>query len=67
VTDQEIEDFKVFTFWLPKDKSTAVYNKVGHSYSINTYIRKLESITNTPDKGLDVRNYYQVIQKEHGK
>jgi hypothetical protein len=67
VTDEEFDNLSVFTFWLPKDKGSAVYTKNGYSYSINTYTRRVERISNSAGTGLDVEDNIQVIQKEHSK
>jgi len=66
VTEEGIEDMETYTFWLPKEKGLEVYHKTGYSYTINTYKRCLEKISNETG-GLDVVNYFQISQKEHGK
>lgn len=56
----------MFTFWIPREKGPEVYSKFGDGHLIKMLTKKGEKITNGND-GLDVKHFYQIMQKEPQK
>jgi hypothetical protein len=53
---------------MPKEiKNNEIYSKSGDTNIIATFTKNVEHITNTPETGLKIKNYIQVIQSEKDK